>query len=370
MRIPEVARTFDAASEDVAAVEGSETAADGVSFASVFAAQASDGGTKTQGLAEGEADLGQVGQQPNAHTGGEGGELVSEGGELATPQQLRSALGSDNGAPPQLKSPSANGTAAQLVAATQLQAAEGALAQLVAAGEGMDSLRRGSTMTASDPQMARPSPQAQTVEGSRAQPLPTGDVADQNVEVETSKPLGSGDGAESTDTTDAAATTRGARRGDAVRVARVQAASDASAAADARALRQAAATSAVNRMTLRHGAQAELVDPHLGRIAVQATVRRGEVDVDVRAQAVETVSMLRSAGHQLENHLRNSSIELGNLNIDHDGSDAETERDGGDARRRQDGHEDGETWRHEQRDQQPAEDGAPPADDKRVRIVL
>ncbi len=84
----------------------------------------------------------------------------------------------------------------------------------------------------------------------------------------------------------------------------------------ARAVRQFAAASVVNHMTLRRGFRASVDVPELGRIIVEAKSQCGEVDVDVVAKVASTVAVLRSASHQLEQQLRNSSIELRSVTIE------------------------------------------------------
>lgn len=137
-----------------------------------------------------------------------------------------------------------------------------------------------------------------------------------------------------------------------------------------RGKRQRAATSAVNQMTLRHAASADVELPDLGHIRIDARSIAGEVDVDVRTVETSTASVLQSVSASIESELRNTSIELRNLDI--------REESSGDAtpQRREAGAEGDANGQRGQRSDTPARapiidtttrDDAPAG---RVRIVL
>lgn len=86
--------------------------------------------------------------------------------------------------------------------------------------------------------------------------------------------------------------------------------------------RQEAATSAVNHMTLRHFAQADIDHPELGRIRVAARNVSGEVDVEMKARDAGTVAVLQSTSAQLGTELRQAHVELRDLNVSQDDGSA------------------------------------------------
>jgi hypothetical protein len=96
----------------------------------------------------------------------------------------------------------------------------------------------------------------------------------------------------------------------------------------ARARRQDAATSAVNQMTLRQGAQGVIDLGELGTVSVSARAIAGEVDIDIRAQNGDTTAILHSASGLLEAELRKDAIDVRQLGIEKE------ERDNGDKGRR------------------------------------
>ena len=83
-----------------------------------------------------------------------------------------------------------------------------------------------------------------------------------------------------------------------------------------RGRRQEAATSAVNQMTLRQGAEGTVDLGELGTVSVSARTVMGEVDIEVRAEHGDTVSMLQSTSAILEAELRKESIDVRQLGID------------------------------------------------------
>ncbi len=83
--------------------------------------------------------------------------------------------------------------------------------------------------------------------------------------------------------------------------------------ADPAMRRQNAAVSAVNQMTLRRAASAEVDLPDLGRIRVDARNAAGEVDVRIEAQKDTTNAILSSSSGNLENSLRNAHVPLRDL---------------------------------------------------------
>ena len=83
-----------------------------------------------------------------------------------------------------------------------------------------------------------------------------------------------------------------------------------------RSRRQEAATSAVNQMTLRQGAEGTVDLGELGTVSVSARTVMGEVDIEVRAEHGDTVSMLQSTSAILEAELRKESIDVRQLGID------------------------------------------------------
>jgi hypothetical protein len=93
-----------------------------------------------------------------------------------------------------------------------------------------------------------------------------------------------------------------------------------------RTRRQDAVDTAVNRMTLRQGAQGSIDIPELGTVRVAARMRAGEVDVDLRAQRPDTVTVLQSAGAALEAELRHSAVNVRHVDIDRE--EREPSRDG------------------------------------------
>jgi len=82
--------------------------------------------------------------------------------------------------------------------------------------------------------------------------------------------------------------------------------------------RQEAATSAVNHMTLRNFAQAQIDHPELGRIRVAARNVGGEIDVEVKARDASAVAVLQSTSGQLSSELRQASVELRDLDVRQD----------------------------------------------------
>ena len=88
-----------------------------------------------------------------------------------------------------------------------------------------------------------------------------------------------------------------------------------------RGRRQEAATSAVNQMTLRQGAEGTVDLGELGTVSVSARTVMGEVDIEVRAEHGDTVSMLQSTSAILEAELRKESIDVRQLGIDKDERD-------------------------------------------------
>ncbi len=101
--------------------------------------------------------------------------------------------------------------------------------------------------------------------------------------------------------------------------ARVQASHASGQLADEHALhRQEVATSAVNHMTLKHFAQADIEHPELGRIRVAARNVRGEIDVEMKARDANTVAVLQSTSGQLSSELRQASVDLRDLDVRQD----------------------------------------------------
>jgi Flagellar hook-length control protein FliK len=89
-----------------------------------------------------------------------------------------------------------------------------------------------------------------------------------------------------------------------------------------RARRQEAATQVVNRLTLSRGASGSVLHPELGRIEVSAQRHDGEVDVEVVVRDAASAAVIRSAAPQLEQDLRNHSVELRHLDIRGESQDA------------------------------------------------
>jgi hypothetical protein len=103
--------------------------------------------------------------------------------------------------------------------------------------------------------------------------------------------------------------------------------------------RQEAATSAVNRMTLRQGAEGQVDLGELGRVTVRATTENGEVDVTLRADDEDTVAMLQSTSAVLESELRRESVEVRHLGVEREHrrpTDEEARRHGRDRSARPD----------------------------------
>ncbi|MSP25689.1 MAG: hypothetical protein EXR75_11095 [Myxococcales bacterium] len=86
-----------------------------------------------------------------------------------------------------------------------------------------------------------------------------------------------------------------------------------------RARRQDAATSAVNQMTLRNGAEGTIELPGLGSVHIAAHTRAGEVDIELRATTADGAAVLHSVSGALEADLRQGSVNLRHLNVSDDG---------------------------------------------------
>lgn len=125
--------------------------------------------------------------------------------------------------------------------------------------------------------------------------------------------------------------------------ARVQASHASAQVADEQALhRQEVATSAVNHMTLKHFAQADIEHPELGRIRVAARNVGGEIDVEMKARDANTVAVLQSTSGQLSSELRQASVDLRDLDVrqdDETASEAFDDQRGREAEERDPGRE-------------------------------
>lgn len=130
----------------------------------------------------------------------------------------------------------------------------------------------------------------------------------------------------------------------------------------ARSRRQDAATSAVNHLTLRHGAEGQLDLGELGLVTVTARTVAGEVDVKIRASNEETASILQSTSALLEGELRRESVEIRNLDVEHQQRE-----------RRGDGDSSGKERPDERPTREPGEASPPEAEENfeaSVRFVL
>jgi hypothetical protein len=129
-----------------------------------------------------------------------------------------------------------------------------------------------------------------------------------------------------------------------------------------RARRQEAATSAVNHLTLRHGAEGRVDLDELGTVTVSARSDGGEIDVSIRASNEDTAALLQSTSAFLEGDLRRDSLEIRHLSVEHE---RQERRDGEGAGRD-----------HRARDEasdEPTDPVPPPAEDdfeSSVRFVL
>lgn len=86
--------------------------------------------------------------------------------------------------------------------------------------------------------------------------------------------------------------------------------------------RQDAATSAVNHMTLRQGAEGKIDLGELGTVSVSARTVMGEVDIDIRATQSDTAAMLQSTSAFLEAELRKDAVDVRQIEIDSEGKDS------------------------------------------------
>ncbi|MBM4358930.1 MAG: flagellar hook-length control protein FliK [Deltaproteobacteria bacterium] len=107
-----------------------------------------------------------------------------------------------------------------------------------------------------------------------------------------------------------------------------------------RARRQEVAASAVNHLTLRHGAEGRLDLEELGTVTVVARAVAGEVDVSIRTSSEDTTAMLQSTSGLLEGELRRDSLEIRHLSVEHERG--ERRDDGDDGRRREPRRDDAE----------------------------
>jgi hypothetical protein len=68
-------------------------------------------------------------------------------------------------------------------------------------------------------------------------------------------------------------------------------------------------------MAVRRGAHAELDDPDMGHLVVDARRHDGQVDVSVGAQRANSAETLRGLQPELASYLRHADVPLGNLSV-------------------------------------------------------
>jgi hypothetical protein len=68
-------------------------------------------------------------------------------------------------------------------------------------------------------------------------------------------------------------------------------------------------------MAVRRGAHAEMDDPDMGHLVVDARRHDGQVDVSVAAQRTTSAEALRGMQPELASYLRHAEIPLGSLSV-------------------------------------------------------